>query len=216
MLEAAMKSAVDTAHNPFNLEFVLSIDASDHSYDDLTFDFVPCTVMVVRDDGKNLSERFVHKAASGPYYMMCADDVAFRTKDWDRMVLSEFSKVPDKILLVYGRDGDRSHDNKHGTHPFIHKNWISATGRYLPPYFSGDFCDTWLNDLADGVGRKIMIDAYIEHLHPAFGKRPQDETDTVKWEKHFKDDMPRRYFETQPEREEDIKKLQAFIDSYGH
>jgi len=145
---------------------------------------------------------------------MGGDDLIFHTKGWDTKVEAEFAKYPDKILLVYGDDGDPNTEKTNASHGFIHRNWCNALGRYLPPYFSGDFVDTWLTFLADGVGRKVKIDIVTEHLHPAFNKREQDRTDKERWEKHFKDDMPQKFLDTLPEREADVVKLKKFMEDF--
>lgn len=209
-LKMFVDSVLNTADNPSNVEFICYVDDDDKSYDEWD---TPTQVVITKGPRKNLSQCYHWEEAIGPIYVMGGDDVYFRTRGWDTKVLAEFEKVPDKILLVYGDDGNPE-KNGNATMPFIHKNWIKAVDRYLPPYFSGDFTDTWLTALADGVSRKVKIDIVTEHIHPAFGKRDQDQTDKDKWEKHFKDDMPQKYLDTLPEREEDIKKLKKFIDKY--
>jgi hypothetical protein len=125
-----------------------------------------------------------------------------------------FNFYPDKIALVYGVDGDPNPNKTTATIAFIHKNWIDVVGRLFPPYFTGDFTDTWLSDIADKIDRKIKIDIYTEHIHYAFNKRAEDETDKEKWEKHFRLDMPKLYINTERERIEEADKLQKFIQSY--
>lgn len=209
-LKRFVKSVLDTADEPNNIEFICYVDDDDPSYDNWEH---PRQVFLFRGPRQNLSMCYIWPGGTGPIYVMGGDDVVFHTKGWDTKVLAEFEKVPDKILLVYGDDGNPE-NTENATMPFIHENWIKAVGRYLPPYFSGDFTDTWLTALAEGVDRKVKIDIVTEHLHPAFGKREQDQTDKDKWEKHFRDDMPQKYLDTLPEREEDIEKLRKFMEEF--
>lgn len=103
------------------------------------------------------------------------DDVVYRTMNWDELIIKAFKKCEDKILLVHGRDG--IHDQNLGTHPFIHRRWVDTVGYFVPPYFSGDYADTWLNHVADNLGRRKYIpELYTEHMHPAIGKAPMDTT----------------------------------------
>ncbi len=210
MLKQFVNSVLETADNPKDIEFICYVDEDDHSYDDWD---TPTQVVITKGPRRNLSQCYLWEEAIGPIYVMGGDDVVFHTRGWDTKVLAEFEKVPDKILLVYGDDGD-PRPKHYGTMPFIHKNWIKTLDRYVPPYFSGDFTDTWLNELADGVGRKVKVDIVTEHIHPAFGKREQDQTDKDKWEKHFKDDMPQKYLDSLPERLADIKKLKKFMEGF--
>lgn len=211
MLLNFVTSVLLTAAKPNGIEFIVRLDNDDPSYD--SWEFLP-QVKIEYGERKNLAQLYEWERASGEILVMGADDVVFHTKGWDTKVLAEFEKVPDKILLVYGDDGNPNNATANATMPFIHKNWIKAVGRYLPPYFSGDFIDTWLTALADGVGRKVKIDIYTEHLHPAFGKREQDQVDKDKWEKHFSGNMPQKYLDTEPERLEEIEKLKKFIEEF--
>lgn len=205
-----INSVLNTADYPEGVEFIVYIDEDDRSYDGW---IAPKQVKIVRGPRKPLSQCYEWEKATGPIYAMGGDDVVFHTKGWDTKVCEAFLQYKDRIALVFGNDGDPNHSN-YGTMPFIHKNWISVLGRFVPSYFTGDFTDTWLNELADMVGRKHHIDIYTEHIHPAFGKREQDQTDKDKWDKHVSGDMPKVYLDTSMERIEDGKKLKNFIDTY--
>lgn len=149
-----------------------------------------------------------YEKATGSIFMQCGDDIVFRTKGWDTKVKEAFDKYPDKIVLVYGDDGDPT-EKTHGTHSFLHKNWVEAVGYFVPPYFTSDFSDTWINDLADGIGRKAKVDILTEHMHPAFGKGALDLTHAEKYVRHWTDKMPELYESKADERKADMEKLRA-------
>ena len=107
------------------------------------------------------------EAASGDILMQCGDDIAFRTTWWDSIVTDAFAQVPDRIGLAYGDDGTGIHDHTFGTHGFVTREWTDTVGYFTPPHFSCDYGDTWLNDVADRVGRKMFLPILTEHLHPA-------------------------------------------------
>lgn len=209
-LRKFVNSVLETADNPEDVEFIVRIDDDDHSYEGQIF---PKQVKIESGPRKNLAQCFEWERGKGPFYFNGGDDTVFHTKGWDTKVKEAFDQYPDKIALVYGDDGNPN-ETTNISLGFVHRNWIEATGRYFPPFFSGDFVDTWLTELADGVGRRHKIDIYTEHEHPAFGKREQDQTDKDKWEKHFRDDMPKLYQDTLPERLEDIEKLKKFIKEF--
>lgn len=211
MMKRFVKSGLETADNPYQIEFVTYIADDDNCYDSWIY---PKNVKFKKGPRKMLSLCYEWERGQGPIYMLGADDIIFRTGGWDTKVKQEFKKYPDGIVLVYGNDGDPDTKKVNAAIPFIHRNWIEALGRFLPPYFNGDFTDTWLTALADGVGRKVKIDIYTEHMHPAFKKRELDDTDKEKWEYHFKENMPQKYLDTLPERLEDIEKLKKFIKDF--
>jgi hypothetical protein len=206
LLNRCIQSALETAKIPSDIEFIIRIDDDDLSYKDLPKIH---NIKVFIGPRQNLSQCFLYEKARGPIYMIANDDIVFCTKGWDEIVIKEFEKYPDKIAIIYGDDKNLQH--KRPTFPFIHKNWITVTGQLLPPYFSGDFVDTWFEEIATEIDRLVNVDIVIEHLHFAFNKREEDSTDKEKWEKHFKDDMPKKFEDTRSERKESAKKLLEYM-----
>lgn len=206
-----VRSAIDLADRPDEIEFVIVMDDDDRSYDGWT---PPVPVIIMSSVRKTLALYYndAQALAAGPIYLLGSDDEIIRTQGWDTKVLAAFECYPDRIVNVFADDGSPRPDKDFAIIPFLHQNWIDAVGRYLPPYFSGDFVDTWLNDVADQLGRKHKLDVTIEHMHPAWGKAVEDATYAEKWVKHFRDDMPQKYLDTQWERDAEVEKLRAVID----
>lgn len=209
-LERLVASVFATANQPDDVELVVYIDDDDTSYEavqkyeNLRIFKTPRTTLSVY---WNLA----HAKARGPIYMQCADDIVFHTDGWDTKVKSAFEQYPDKIVLVYGDDGDPNKEKQHGTHSFLHQNWVEVVGYFMPPYFSSDFSDTWINELADGINRKIKIDILTEHMHPAFRKGELDLTHAERLVRHWKDKMPEVYIAKAAERLRDIEKLKKAL-----
>ena len=99
-----------------------------------------------------------------------------------------------------------------GTHGFIHRNWVDTVGYFVPPYFSSDYNDTWLNDVANMIDRRIYVDIKTEHMHPAFNKGPMDQTHIERLQRHQEDNVDALYATKLPERQADADK---FIDAYS-
>jgi hypothetical protein len=95
------------------------------------------------------------EVATGDILMVCGDDVVFRTKGWDSMVKQAFASYPDRILFAHGDDGHFG--SQFGTHGFVHRKWIDAVGYFTPPYFSSDYGDVWLNEVANALGRRVYL-----------------------------------------------------------
>lgn len=205
-----VNSVYETADDPHSVEIIAHIDDDDHSYDKVW----PTGVQMIQGPRRKLSEYFTLEGCRGYIYAVMNDDVRIRTKGWDTKVLEAFDKIPDKIAVIYGEDGDPNPGKKNATFPFVHRNWVEVTGHLVPGYFSNNFVDTWLSDIADMIGRKIKIDIITEHLHFDFGKREKDQTDHDKWEKHWAENVPQIYLDTLPEREQEAKWLQEFIGDY--
>ena len=128
-------------------------------------------------------ENSLQKQATGPIFMFSSDDIMYRTKGWDTIVKKKFDQFEDKIALVYGPDGFQTGKVPVCTHGFLHQHWIDVVGYLMPSHFNVGYCDTWITEIAEAVGRRIYVpEMYIEHIHPAAGKASWDSTYTTKQE----------------------------------
>lgn len=204
-LKRFISSANETATKP--IEIVCYIDEDDDSYDKLI-----ASIRVVRGPRIILSEMWnkCYEQASGDILGHMGDDIIFRTPGWDKLVEKAFPE--DKIAFVYGDDGDPNHKS-FGTHGFIHRKWAETVGYFVPPYFSSDHNDTWLNDVAEALGRKIKIPIYTEHMHPAFGKGPLDKTHKERIARGKRDKVGEVYYskEMAVKRQADVDKLRKVM-----
>lgn len=131
-----------------------------------------------------------YAVAQGDIFWHGGDDVTFRTIGWDEIVRAAFP--PDNIAFVHGHDLS---PNGHwlGTHGFLHRAWVDAVGYFLPPYFSSDYNDVWLVDVADIIDRHVYVPIVTEHWHPDFGKSEKDQTYYDRIARHVADDMDGLY-----------------------
>lgn len=142
--------------------------------------------------------------------MQCCDETVFRTDDWDRFVLAEFQKVPDKIVLVHGRDGIQ--DAGLATLGFVHRRWVDTVGYLCPPYFSCDYNDLWLTEVADALHRRVfLVNVYTEHMHPVAHKAPLDTTHQQRLSRGQRDNVGALWVTLAPERAADVAKLRAVL-----
>jgi len=203
------ESVSETADDPESIQIVTYIDNDDSSYDDIELQ----DLIKVRGDRVVLSEMWnkCYEKSTAPILGHMGDDIIFRTKGWDTILLNTFKEYKDNIVFLYGDDGGPHVD--FGTHGFIHKDWVKATGYFVPPYFSSDYNDTWLNDVAKLVNRHRRIDIYTEHMHPAFNKAPLDITHQERLTRHRNDKVDELYRSPKmyEEREDNARKLRKVM-----
>lgn len=200
-------------------EVVLYIDDDDDSMKQATDagwvdgEFLYPRLRVVRGPRRTLSECWNEcaKVATGNILMHGGDDLVFKTDNWDAMVFKAFYESPDKLIFVHGDDGYWG--DRFGTHGFLHRRWVQVVGYFVPPYFSSDYNDTWLNDVANALGRRVYLPFVTEHMHPLFGKAEWDKTHKERLERHKKDKVEDLYRDLAPKREKDIEKLRVFIQA---
>jgi hypothetical protein len=204
-----VRSARQTASNPVELEFIFYVDDDDDASATVA-DNLDATA--VRGPRIVLSEMWNRcwDEATRDVAMHCGDDIIFRSQNWDLHVLHAFERFPDKIALVHGRDGYQ--DQNLATHGFMHRRWVETLGYFVPPYFSSDYNDTWLTEVADAVGRRVYLpDVYTEHMHPVVGKGTWDQTHQERLARHTRDNVGQIYRDLLPKRLNDIAKLTAAI-----
>ena len=221
-MDKMFKSAALTSHTGDtripNFETVFYIDEDDQpSIDKWEKDlqYRGCAAVVGPRINLSMAWNRCYEKAEGDILFHAGDDLIFKTRGWDEMVRIQFRESKDKILFVGGQDGLHPPKNNFITHGFLHRNWVEVVGYFVPPYFSSDYNDTWLNELADRIGRKIYLkDLHIEHMHPLAGKHFWDRTHLERLERHRKDRPQDLYAEKAPERERDAEKLNQFIKDF--
>lgn len=200
-------SAFTTADEPDQLEVVFYRDDDDPTdHPDLPGTRTVIGPRILLSQAWN--ECYDH--AAGDVLMHGGDDLVFRTPSWDSKVRGAFDAFPDRLVFVYGDDTNQG--QQLGTHGFVHRRWVEVLGYFVPPHFSSDFNDTWLNEIAAAAGRRVYLpDVVTEHLHPAFGKGEWDRTHRERLERHRCDDVDALYRSLAVERERDTHRLLAAI-----
>lgn len=210
-LKTFIDNVKNTAHNYNDIEIIFFIDEDDTATVDIVKTLSCKYYLNKLDSGIIFSDMWNHllPLSEGDIFLTAGDDICFKTQNWDLLVLEEFNKSKDKILLV-GTDDGIQHGN-FAVHPFVHRNWVNTLGYILPPYFKYWYADNWLTDVAKGVGRfKYMPNILIQHVHKLTGN---DET-YLKNERHISE-ATQVWHKTANLRNEDIKKLLNFIENFN-
>lgn len=208
MFKRMYDTLVDTATFPRAIEVVAYLDDDDPERDDYPVE-TETKIVYVNGERILLSEAWnaAYQWASGEILMHCGDDLTFNTPGWDQRVREEFSKIPDRIGLVFADDLSTNFPDL-ATHGFVHRRWVDAVGYFLPPLFSCDWNDVWLTEVAQKIGRAIpMPDVVIEHHHYTFGKAERDETHAEREERGARDDVVSIFKNTAQNRASDAMKL---------
>lgn len=199
--EQMWQSAVRTALEP--IEVITYLD-----FDDETRAKYPVYGTQIVGSRTVLSQAWNIAAAqaNGDMLMMAGDDLIFHTYGWDTIAKQRAWHYPDEIALIHTNDGYQN--EQLATHPIVTRRWVEVVGTLCPPYFTADYNDVWLHEVASAVGRRIYCpDIYIEHVHPDAGKIETDLTYQEQRLRRYQDDMPRVYESYAVERQEWISKL---------
>lgn len=176
------KSLNETLSNLLSVEVVFYVDSDDE--ETKTFfkeqskkNTLNISANVVVGDRVKLGSCYnsAFKKCSGDIIMYAADDVYFRTKNWDYLVYEEFNRYKDKIALVFGYDGIQPKGTL-ATHGCISRKSIETLGYVHPGDIGYNYSDNWLTEIYRQLDRLIYIPVYFEHRHWGVGKATYDET----------------------------------------
>ncbi len=210
-VDRVVNSVRKTATHLRFIEFVIRLDSDDASKDEyLQYEGVRLRYLQRPRELLSLCWNECAEEAYGEILMHAGDDIEFLTPGWDQMVRDEFAGSTDKILFVHGDDLG-PHGREFGTHGFVHQRWVDTVGYFLPPLFSSDWNDVWLNDVANTIGRRRLLPFVTEHHHYTFGKAARDQTHADREERGIADGVVELYKRTKRERAIDVHKLQAVL-----
>ena len=210
-------SALDTASNPDKLELVLYVDHDDLETIQFLKSNLPEASTIFSDPNKPEIYSNLHNKccanSQADIVFGCADDLIFRSQDWDNIILNKFEEIDDKIAFIFGNDGHWG--SNFGTHGFFHKNWFNTLGYLAPPIFTVDYSDNYVNDLSNAISRRFYIeDIFIEHMHWTFGKMEMDTTAKDAHQRRHSTNNAEIYssFETMQNQREDMQKLREIMN----
>lgn len=202
-----LNSARETASG--EIEFVLFVDEDDEESMSFSGDD---TKIVVGPRNVIHSSRWDRclPAAQGELLLSANDDIQFLTVGWDSLLVKEFDKYPDRILMAHGDDLSGNGAN-FGCHPVVHKRWVEILGYFMTSYFDGDGCDTWVNDLANRIGRRVFLPYVTEHHHFIFQKAEIDTTMKERLVRQEKQNPMKIYYDKELERISESEKLRKYL-----
>jgi hypothetical protein len=216
--ERLIRSALDCSDHPDLLEFCFYCDDDDHATKNKLISLqaeLPKQLKFVVGPRIIFSDMWNHcyKLAQSDIIMMGSDDIVFRSKSWDTLITTEFDACPDKILFVHG--DDLKQGKLLGTHGFLHRRWIETIGYFTPPYFTADYCDTWLTLVADSLDRRLYLPhLIIEHMHVSMKKAEMDDNSRDRVVRSRRDDNRGKFYSENSlnERHQQVEKLKKLLD----
>jgi len=152
-----VETALSTAEN--EIEILLYLNADDPTLTEY-LDSIPNKFIEVGPDrSPGYTWNLLAEEAKYEILFLIGDDVWFETPGWDKLVIAEFDKIPDKIACIYpmtpGLDAE-----EHNPHFCLHKNWIRVLGYFVPPHFWHWYVDTWTRVIAQKLNRSIIMENF--------------------------------------------------------
>ena len=154
--------------------------------------------------------------------MLMGDDVQIQTQGWDNIIVNEFNRYQDKILMVVPSDGRMKGTLKYdmdepnlwpdkplpAAHFAVHKNWINTLGYLAPPFFWHWHVDSYTQKVARKLGRCLYLPTVVFKAKKMFddtGEQVRTHLNINNRDNFVWDKVKQRHLNT------DIKALQDFI-----
>lgn len=211
-----LNSFMNNASGSNKIEHIIVVDDDDElTINSLkNFPYQDITKVYILPRTKLLSSLWnkAYEKCEGDIILPSSDDVLMRTKNWDIIIRDIFDKSEDKILIIHPNDGIQN--EAMCTIPIMHRKWVEVVGYVLPPYFAADCADNWLHEVSSMLGRRVYTPSiFIEHMHFGWGKSPFDEVYEERRNMRVSEGVGDLYGNMQRERESDVDKLMAYINS---
>ena len=154
--------------------------------------------------------------------MLMGDDVQIQTQGWDNIIVNEFNRYQDKILMVVPSDGRMKGTLKYdmdepnlwpdkplpAAHFAVHKNWINTLGYLAPPFFWHWHVDSYTQKVARKLGRCLYLPTVVfkaKKMYDDTGEQVRKHLNINNRDNFVWDKVKKRHLNT------DIKALQDFI-----
>jgi len=154
--------------------------------------------------------------------MLMGDDVQIQTQGWDNIIVNEFNRYQDRILMVVPSDGRMKGTLKYNmdkpnlwsdkplpaAHFAVHKNWINTLGYLAPPFFWHWHVDSYTQKVARKLGRCLYLPTVVFKAKKMFddtGEQVRTHLNINNRDNFVWDKVKQRHLNT------DIKALQDII-----
>lgn len=216
-----ISSIITTVSDINNVELIFGIDEDDPTRD-IVYNIskaIPFVKVIdIKNNGKfigiNKIWNILCTAAEGNILGYIGDDMIFKTPNWDKEILEEFSgsNLPsDEIKLVHCYDGYRSRDEI-CVNAFLHKKYTEIIGYLCREEFLINWSDQWLYQTFKAFDRiKWRRDIHIQHNHWVFGNRKRDNVADRMLSDNKDRISDQLWFDLAPERINDINKLAEYL-----
>lgn len=152
-LKRSVQSLLDTCSSTEAIEIIVGIDEDDEPTKSLSFDYPVRASVEPREDtlGQKIDRLF--KLAKGDIFIFWTDDMWMETQGWDSIARSAEKLFPDGIMFGYM---DEPMHVGFASNPIVNRKFTELAG-YMPTVFPFWWIDTWLDEIAEMIGRKVMI-----------------------------------------------------------
>lgn len=215
--------AINTARHRDQVLIYINVDNDDpklQEYRDLQKHFPP-TVKMFCDHPTPIPPAKAHNFHAeqamkdgAQYFMQGADDLYFKTNDWDVLMQPHLKKYPDNIFCMWFNDLVEQPPNHEriAYHPIVHRKWIETIGYISHPDFNYFHPDGWINYISKRLNRQIYVPEIIAqhyNVNSVKGRSSHREADEtwLRIRKMYAEKDHEAFRNNMPDMVRDMKKL---------
>jgi len=216
-----ISSIITTVKDINNVELLFGIDEDDPTRDiaykiSQAIPFV--RIVDIKNEGKfigiNKIWNILASKASNDIFGYIGDDMIFKTPEWDKIILDDFSQnLPkDNIMLIHCFDGHRKADEI-CVNAFVHKKYYEILGYFTKEDFLINWSDQWMYQTFKAFNRvKYRKDIHIFHNHWVYGDRKKDKTADRMLSDNNDKISDKLWYSLVNERIDAVKKISKYLD----
>ena len=209
-----LKSLIETCLDISRLEILLLLDSDDNQlneYKKIVFEkYKSLKIAILIKDLKTnaIRNNYLASISKGDVLFPINDDLVFISKNWDKSIDIEFSKINMKKPYCLWIDSGKKYAYLHCDFPILNRSWYERLGYIGSEFFNFWYMDTWICDLCF-KSKKFIVTKKIK-VNQLSADTLQNEVDNT-FLRNKKDGIPEKDFkiwnETKNNRFLDSKKL---------
>ncbi len=207
--ERMLTSLKKNCYNPERIEILLLLDEDDKEIDDykkiLDYFFKDLDIKLIIKNLKThaIRNNFLASNAVGEILFPANDDMVFISKNWDKLIDLEFSKISKNQPYCLWINSGKKYNYLHCDFPILNRTWYKKLGYVGSEFFNFWYLDTWICDLSF-KSKKFLVSNKIE-VNQLSADTYQNEVDNT-FLKNKKDGIPEKDFLIWKDTEENRKK----------
>lgn len=208
-----VSSLIDTCTDHDRIELLILLDSDDKEielYKKIINDLnnkIYIKIFIYNTSTHAKRNNYLAHRATGEILFPINDDIIFKSKNWDKIIDYEFSKIIEEPLCLWINSGQK-YNYLHCDFPIVNRLWFKRLGYIASEFFNFWYLDTWICDLCF-KSKKFLITNKIK-IYQFSAHTIKEEVDNTHL-KNIKDDIPSKDFliwnKTENNRKKDYKLL---------
>ena len=158
-----LNSLIDTCYKSERIEILLLLDENDNELKNYlkiikneNYNNISIKLFIKNLKTHAIRNNYLAEKSNGDIIFPLNDDMVFVSKNWDKVIDNEFSKIDYEKPYCVWIGSDIKYKYLHSDYPIINKAWYKKLGYVGSEFFNFWYLDTWICDLSFRSGKFIV------------------------------------------------------------